>query len=139
MGQENIRQWIIYPGLYKLLKLPRERESQQPHVELEQFVSITYSPDDVALICPQESETPDGGELRSDNWRVLQIKGAYDMDNVKLVASLSSVLRRAGIKLFVSSAFDTDYMLIQADMIDQAAAVLTEQGHTVEQKVIIGA
>lgn len=121
-----------------MVHYPRDNPVKQPHVELEQFISITYSPDDITVICPQEAELP-GAQLISNQWRVVQIKGAYDADSAKVVAELSRVLRRAEVKMFVASAFDTDYVLVADAQTAQARQAIQEAGFALEEKRFLSA
>lgn len=128
---------MLYPGRYLLVRYARDSEVVTPHVELDQFVSVTYNPDDIALICP-EGAHPEGSTLVSSGWRVLQLKGPYALENVRAVADVSHWLRQAGVSLFVSSAFDTDYLLIQDGDAAKTCDVMREQGFVIEEKSPLG-
>ena len=138
MSENDTSQWVLHPDRYQSVRLPRDVSFKQPHVELEQFVSVTYSPDDIVVICP-EGSVVEGATQLSDGWRVLQIKSAYSLDNSKQVADVSHLLREASVKIQVASAFDTDYLLIDHSDIDKARESLGGGGYKVEDKQLLSA
>lgn len=133
MNQYGTCQWLLYPEHYKLLKLPRDQVDERPHVELQQFVATTYTPDAITIVCTQQAHLG-GAETLSDGWRVLQIKGPYEEANIALVAELAKVLRAAGITVHHPSAFDTDYLLFKHTQIAAALDALEQAEYQIDQR-----
>ncbi|HHY59346.1 MAG TPA: ACT domain-containing protein [Clostridia bacterium] len=65
------------------------------------------------------------------NWRYLVIEGSLDFSLVGVLASISGALARQGISIFVISTYDTDYLLVKEQVLDQAVDTLIREGHRV--------
>jgi hypothetical protein len=95
-----------------------------------EFVSITRTPDELSIVCPQENVP---AETQSEpGWRCLRVAGKLDFSMVGVIASLSETLASAGIGVFLVSTFDTDYLLVKETEFDAAVKSLTEVGNTVQ-------
>lgn len=93
------------------------------------FVSITRTPDELSVVCPEEAIPPD---VRADrDWRCLRVTGTLDFAMVGVLAALVGPLAAAGISVFVVSTFDTDYMMVKDQDLTRALDVLRNAGHTV--------
>jgi hypothetical protein len=62
----------------------------------------------------------------------LRVAGALPFAVVGIRASLTAPLAKAGISLFAISTFDTDYLLVKAERLLEAVAVLRAAGLWVE-------
>lgn len=134
--QEQIT-FILYMDRYHILQFPRELEVQKPSIEYHQFVSLTYLPDEVLLICPQQ-EVPENATEVSGNWRVLQIKGAFDPGQVDILKAVAHQLQEGDVSLFLSSSFDTDYLLINHLDLNKALAILRDNNYEIEHRYADG-
>jgi hypothetical protein len=92
------------------------------------FVNITFTNDELAIICPAE-RVPAAIRAERD-WRVLKLVGPFPFTAVGVLASLATPLARAGISLLSIATYDTDYFLVKGDVFDDAVAVLVAAGHT---------
>jgi uncharacterized protein len=63
--------------------------------------------------------------------RAFVVRGPLPFDAVGIMAGLSGALAAAGIPLFAVSTFDTDYLLVREDQVDQACEALAERGHVI--------
>lgn len=93
------------------------------------FISVTRSPDELSIVCcqhlvPQEIQC-------SRNWRLMRIDGDLDLQMIGVLSGLLAPLARAGVSVFVLSTYDTDYFMVPAQVLGQAAEVLKEEGHRV--------
>ncbi len=93
------------------------------------FYSITRTPDELSIVCAQ-SNIPDGVNCEKE-FRCLQIEGKLDFSEIGIVASLATTLAQARISIFVISTYDTDYILVQNNNLENAIRVLTQEGHSV--------
>ena len=107
----------------------------QPNVELPAwamvgpFWSITRTPDELSIVVAKEY-VPAG--IRAEGaWRALRIAGPIPLSAVGILASVAEPLARAGINLFAISTFDTDYVLVAADRLEDARLALSNAGHIV--------
>lgn len=114
------------PGMYAVCRL--SAESAVPGWVHGPFVNITFTDDELAVICPAE-HVP--AEIRAErDWRVLKLVGPFPFTATGVLASLATPLARAGISLLSIATYDTDYFLVKSDVFEDAVAVLIAAGHT---------
>jgi hypothetical protein len=75
------------------------------------FCSITRTPDELSIICPQE-KIP-AGVLAEKDWRIFKVEGPLGFTLTGVVASLSKPLAEAGISILYISTYETDYLLVE--------------------------
>lgn len=114
------------PGRYAVCRL--RPESAVPAWAAGPFVNITFTDDELAIICPAERVPPDVRAER--DWRVLKLVGPFPFTAIGVLASLATPLARADISLLSIATYDTDYFLVKGDVFDDAVAVLVAAGHT---------
>jgi hypothetical protein len=103
-------------------------ESAVPGWAAGPFVNITFTDDELAIICPAD-RVPN--EVRAErDWRVLKLVGPFPFTAVGVLASLATPLAQAGISLLSIATYDTDYFLVKSDTFDEAVRVLVANGHT---------
>ena len=91
------------------------------------FYSITRTPDELSILCQAEFVPV---EVKAErDWRVLQVEGPLDFSLTGVIASLSTPLAKAYISIFVISTYDTDYILVKTENINEAVLVLKAAGY----------
>lgn len=114
------------PGLYAVSRL--SPDAAVPGWATGPFINITFTDDELAIICPAERVPL---EVRAErDWRVLKLVGPFPFTAVGVLASLATPLARAGISLLSIATYDTDYFLVKSDVLEDAIAVLVAAGHT---------
>jgi len=114
------------PDRYAVCRLPAA--SMVPAWASGPFLNITFTDDEVAIICPAENVPM---TVRAErNWRVLKLVGPFSFNAIGVLASLATPLARAGISLLSIATYDTDYFLVKTEVFDDAIAVLLAAGHT---------
>ena len=93
------------------------------------FVSITRTHDELSVVC-DEHAAPDG-VARQPGWRCLQVLGPLDLSLVGVLASLIEPLAAAQLSVFAVSTYDTDYLLVRDDALDQVVSTLRAAGHVI--------
>lgn len=93
------------------------------------FFSITRTPDELSIVCHQ-ANVPDGVTSNRD-WRAIKVAGPLDFSLTGILAALAVPLAKAGISIFAISTFDTDYLLVKIDQLENATAVLRAAGHQI--------
>lgn len=88
-----------------------------------EFLSITETAGEFSVVM-EASAVPEGIR-REGPWRAIKVCGALDFSLVGILADISGVLRDAGVSIFAVSTFDTDYILIKSEALDQAVQALT--------------
>ena len=114
------------PGHFAVCRL--SAESPVPAWAAGQFVNITFTTDELAIICAADA-VPAGIRAERD-WRVLKLVGPFPFTAVGVLASLATPLAAAGISLLSIATYDTDYFLVKSEVFDEAVAVLVAAGHT---------
>ena len=103
------------------------------------FCSVTRAPGELSVICPEE-ELPAlpvkegaagfpaaGGpdSLRVERgFRAFQVEGPLDFELTGVLAGLLEPLAQAGIPVLAVSTFDTDYLLVRAQRVEEAIRAL---------------
>ena len=64
-------------------------------------------------------------------WRAFEVEGPLDHAMTGVLASLATPLAEAGVPIFALATYDTDYVLVPAARVADAAAALEAAGHTV--------
>ncbi len=116
------------PERYAVCRFPQD--SNIPSWITGPFYSLTRTPDELSVVSLQ-STVPSNVQAERD-WRVLRIAGQLDFSLIGVIANLSNLLAAANVSIFVVSTFDTDYFLVRESELAQAAAALTQAGHTVQ-------
>ena len=83
---------------------------------------------EVSLVCETDA-APEKTLERSDGWRGMRVEGTLDFSLVGVLAGLTAALAERGIPVFAVSTYDTDYLLVKADQLENAAAALTAAGY----------
>lgn len=116
----------VLPDLYAVCRL--NPESAVPGWATGPFINITFTDDELAIICPADRVPTDVRAER--DWRVLKLVGPFPFTATGVLASLATPLARAGISLLSIATYDTDYFLVKSNLLDDAIAVLVAAGHT---------
>ncbi|GAA5986157.1 hypothetical protein JCM11641_004730 [Rhodosporidiobolus odoratus] len=107
-------------------------------VEDAAFVSLTRTPAETSIILPTELleemypasrvQSPDQPLETSKGWATLKIAGPMDLSLSGILHELTRPLKHAGVPVFASSTWDTDYVLINAENRVKAKAALEGAG-----------
>jgi len=96
------------------------------------FVSITRTSDELSIVAPQADIPDDTKCLRG--WRCLKLEGPFDLSSIGVLASLTSPLAQAGVSVLALSTFETDYLLVKKEDLEQAIRVLSEAGYPIQRR-----
>ena len=124
----STHRFSVLSGPWTILRLPADAPVPPWAWLLHEFISITRTPDELSIVCPEDAAPP-GGRAEA-GWAVLKIEGPFPFEHVGVLASFTTPLAAAGISLFAISTFDTDYVLIKADQLSAATHALVVAGHT---------
>jgi uncharacterized protein len=85
--------------------------------------SITGTPDELSIVCP-EADVP--AKVRAEKgWIAFKVEGPLDFSLTGILASLAGPLAEADISIFTVSTFETDYVLVKTEKLDEAVKVLS--------------
>jgi uncharacterized protein len=114
------------PGRYAVAQLPPDAPVPE-WASAGALTSVTRTPRELSIVC-DEAAVP--GDVRAERgFAALVINGAIDFALTGVLASVTAPLAEAKISLFAFSTYDTDYVMVKADRLDDAIAVLRAAGH----------
>jgi hypothetical protein len=91
------------------------------------FCSITCTHSELSIVCPQDRAP---AEILADrNWRGLKVEGTLDFSLTGILAGISVVLAACEISIFALSTYDTDYILVKSDRLEEATQALANAGY----------
>ncbi len=117
----------VLPGHLAVCRL--EPDSPIPKWVSGDFLSVTRTPGELSVVCPQE-RVP-AGILCEKGWRALGLEGPLDFALVGVLAPVLAPLAEAGVSVFAVSTYDTDYVLVEDDQLDRAVDALRGRGYEV--------
>ncbi|MFA6304543.1 MAG: ACT domain-containing protein [Patescibacteria group bacterium] len=92
-------------------------------IDNDDYFSITKTNNELSIVC-SEIKVPD--DIKAEkNWRALKVNGFLDFSLTGILASLTTPLAEAKISIFAISTYDTDYILVKDDKLDEAVKVLS--------------
>jgi len=128
-------QIVVLPDTLAVCRLPPSDRVPSWALELhESLVSVTRTPDELSIVCPEGAVPPD---VRVEpGWRALALPGPIPFEQTGVLASLAVPLAAAGVPIFALSTYDTDYVLVRAGDLERALAALQSVGE--RQKIASG-
>jgi uncharacterized protein len=93
------------------------------------FASVTRTSEELSIVCPQENVP--AGVLSTRGWRCLRVDVALDFSMTGILESLVAPLARGRICSFAISTYNTDYLLVKEEQLEQAARFLSLEGHRI--------
>lgn len=91
------------------------------------FFSVTRTSEELSVVCDEE-HAPDGFEVEA-GWRAIKVDGPLAFSVTGVMSSLTGPLAGADVPVFTLSTFDTDYLFVKEERLEEAMAVLTAAGH----------
>ena len=116
----------ILEETYIIHKLTQSTNLPEGLTESE-FYSLSNSKEETSLVCPDQILIQ--SENSSPNWKCLKVAGPLDLKLTGILAGLSDTLEKAKISIFAISTFETDYLLIQKQVLETAKTALKSAGY----------
>lgn len=91
---------------------------------------ISKTEDGVSLVCPTKSVPANKSEC-SNGWKALKINEVLALDNVAVVASITSILANENIPIFVAADYTTYFILVKEQHLIRAIKALCDAGYQV--------
>jgi uncharacterized protein len=91
------------------------------------LVSITRNPDELSIVCAENSIPAEVHASRG--WVCVKLQGPFAFSETGVLSAFINPLAEHGIGIFAVSTFDTDYVLIQENEWLRASEVLRAAGH----------
>jgi hypothetical protein len=124
----------VLDGTLAVCRLPASDRVPSWALELhEGLVSITRTPDELSIVCPEEAVPP---EVQAQwGFRALVVPGPIPFSATGVLAGIAAPLAAAGISIFAISTYDTDYVLVREPDLERAQSAL---GAEVRRRVASG-
>lgn len=122
----STQRFSVLPGSFAVLRLDPDAEVP-PGVLVPPFHSVTRTPAELSIVCPVGA-VPDGAKAER-GWAILALEGPFPFELTGILASILAPLAEAGVGIFALSTFDTDYVLVKRERLDEALAALAAAGH----------
>ena len=124
MGKLKLK---ILDGLYAVCQVGENFKNFD--LENKDFFSITKTEDEVSVVMLQDKIK---SEIKAEkDWKILKIEGILDFSLIGILSKISSILAKNQISVFVISTFNTDYILIKEEKIEEAISILTQEEYEV--------
>src|SRR5512132_3714284 len=95
------------------------------------FVTISKTLEELSITTTQANVPP---EVRCErDYRALRVRGPLPLDLIGILAAMADPLAEAGLGIFATSTYDTDYVLVKARDLDVALAALEGAGHRIQR------
>jgi hypothetical protein len=117
----------LLPETYAICRLP-PGQSVRPPLQ-GSFSLLVHAVEETTLVCPLDQAPPEA-EIDS-GWRCFRILQSFDFSVPGILASVLGPLAKAGIGIFATSTFSTDYVLVKASDVERAVEALRGAGHAV--------
>ena len=93
------------------------------------FFSISKTDDEVSIVC--DSSIDIKSEKSEVGWSCFKVLGPLDFSLTGILAKISSCLAESNISIFVISTYDTDYILVSTEKMQQAISSLIDCGYLI--------
>lgn len=93
---------------------------------------IGKTEDELSVVMPTEF-LPATTKNREDNWKALKIEGVLEFSLVGILAKIATILANHSISIFAISTYNTDYILIKDENLQNAIRVLSTENYTIEK------
>ena len=96
------------------------------------FFCVVRTRDELSIVCSEdvcpEDYMPDAA-LAERGWLALKLEGPFPFSMTGVLASFLQPLAEARIPIFAISTFDTDYVLVKRENLEQEVVALGAAGH----------
>lgn len=116
----------IVPGEFTVARLDPEAPFPE-WAPSRGFCSMTRTAEELSVVCEDSSIPP--GVRAERGWALLQLRGPFPFEQVGVLEAFVRPLAEAGVSVFAIATFDTDYVLVKKDRLDDALSALAAAGH----------
>src|ERR1700757_4811641 len=98
------------------------------------FFTISKTDEELSIVCEEAAIDPEHGMTHikvEPGWRCLKLHGPIPFETTGVIASLTTALANAGISVSAIATYDTDYLFVKSDRLQDAIRALKSAGHEV--------
>ena len=124
-----MRRLDVVPGMFAICRLAAGA-AVPAWAQRGALHTITRTPEELSIVC-DATHVP--GDVPAEGpWRAFRIAGTLDFALSGVLRDILDPLAEAGISVFAISTFDTDYVLVRAERLAEAAMALRGAGYIVQ-------
>lgn len=127
---------FVLPQVFAVYRLPSDSPPPSWLFEAaksDEFYSITKTSEELSIVCCQEN-IPQHDQVQSKiekDWTAFKVEGPLEFELTGILAAVAKPLADAGIPIFTISTFNTDYILVKKQTVEQAKIAWENAGHTI--------
>ena len=95
------------------------------------FCHITKTVDEISVICSASVQL--NSTKSETGWSCIKVLGPLDLNLTGLLADVLKVLAKVNISIIALSTYDTDYILVKSEKINNAIQALRQAEYSFEQ------
>lgn len=115
---------------YSVVKLPPTLPIPLWALEPSELFSICGTKEELSIVCPTRNMPKKPQDITvENNWRCIKVEGTLDFSLTGILSSLAAPLAQNGISIFAISTYNTDYLLVKEDTLEQTISVLQQEGN----------
>jgi hypothetical protein len=98
------------------------------------FFTISRTDEELSIVCEEAVIDVEHQHLHiriERGWRALKLHGPIPFETTGVIASLTRPLAEASISVSPIATYDTDYLFVKSDQLENAIAALERAGHVV--------
>jgi len=93
------------------------------------FYSVSKTSEELSIVC--ESNFNISSREVECGWRVLKVEGNLDFSLTGILSSLALPLANKKISIFAISTFNTDYLMVKDNKLEEAISCLIKSGFSI--------
>jgi len=117
---------IELPDEFKIIQIDTDQPIPASVFDCD-FYSITKTKDEVSIIVNRHIDVPYA--KISDGWRGFKVEGILEFSMVGIIYNIIAPLKENGISVFVTSTYNTDYLLVKESSFDKSVEILENTGY----------
>ena len=119
----------VFKDMYAVCRLNRIPEGLAWQGD---FLCLCKAGQEISLVCRENQLPLVEIELTELGWRVMRLIGEFAFSELGILAKISDILAKAKISIFVISTYNTDFIMLKDDCLEQAIKVLSSAGYIFE-------
>jgi hypothetical protein len=119
----------LYKNTYQIARLPFDSEIPK-NIDNGEFSNVTKTDDELSILCDESiflnTEASEGG------WRCFKFVESMDLSLFGITARITTILAEAKCNILAESTYNTDFILVKDEQLDNAIKALSESGYEIE-------
>lgn len=116
----------ILPNTFSIHRLPPNSPIPEPVLNATLYC-IARTNEELSIVCDSDLEIESSDVALG--WRGLQVIGPLDFSLTGVLAGIAKALAAANISIFAFSTFNTDYLLVRIEQLQDAVNALQREGY----------